>query len=128
VHPNRIVIRSVEQRGASRIVVVETELGDERIVHTLEVDEVTFAGIERAFHTHPFPRAQPEDDVLLFKSLDTPLATDKKLLGLQVVNQGSRHHLQVEASDADFRQMRRIFQDWEARFEKLRAASEGRKE
>jgi hypothetical protein len=128
VHPNRIVICSAERRGTSRFVVVETILADQRVVRTLEVDETTFAGLEIALHTHPFRRKRPEDDVVLFKSLDTPLATDQKYIGLQIVNQGSRHQLQIEASDADFQQMRGIFKDWEERFEKLRTASSSRHE
>jgi hypothetical protein len=106
---NPIVFRSAQRREHSLVVVVEEFVGPESIVHTLDLDAVTFDGIERALRAHPFRRKRPEDDVVLFKSLDTPLNTEKKYLGLEIVNRGSRRFLRIEASAADFSKMDRVF-------------------
>lgn len=65
----------------------------------------------------PFPRKEPENDVVLFKSLDTPLGTNQKYIGLEIVNRGSRRHLRIEASGEAFAAMKQIFESWCARME-----------
>ena len=118
--PNPIVIRSAQRRRGSGFVVIEEIVGKESITRSLKLDEATFQGIERAFHIHPFPRKLPENDVVLFKSLDTPWGTDQKYIGLQIVNQGSRMHVRAEASTAAFNAMKRIFESWCRRMESAR--------
>jgi hypothetical protein len=87
-------------------------VGQDSIVRLLDLDELTFLGIERAFHTHPFRRKRPEDDIVLFRSLNTPLGTDKVYFGLQIVNTGSRHYLEIEASPQAFAAMKEVFDSW----------------
>jgi hypothetical protein len=123
--PNPILIRSAQRRDGSRVVVVEETVGQKSIIRSLELDEKTFQGIERAFHLHPFPQKRPEDDVVLFKSLDTPSGTDQKYLGLEIVNQGSRRHLRIEASAEAFTAMKEIVESWVARMETARRATPG---
>src|SRR5258707_15039157 len=96
--PNPIVLRSAERRGSGHVLVLEETVGQESIVRTVEVDQLTFEGIQRVAQTHPFRRKRPEDNVVLFKSLDTPLGTDRKYLGFQVINTGSRHDIRIEVS------------------------------
>jgi hypothetical protein len=110
--PNPIVLRSAERRGTSCVLTVEETVGQQSIVRLLVLDELTFEGVQRAFQTHPFRRKRPEDDVVLFKSLDTPLGTERKFLGLQIVNNGSRHDLQIEASPEAFAAMKSVFDSW----------------
>jgi len=117
MQPNPVVMRSVERRETKGVVTVESVIGDDSVTYSFEVDEASFAGFERAFYMHPFRRKPSEDDVLLFKGLNTPLGTDQKFLDLQIVNRGSRHHLQIETSDEVFRSFKRVFDDWVARFE-----------
>src|SRR5688572_20420526 len=112
--PNPILIRSAQRRDGLRVVVLEEIVQQESITHSLELDEMTFQGIERAFQVHPFPRKQPRNDIVLFKSLDTPLGTDQKYVGLEIVNQGSRRYLRIEASPEAFTAMKRIFESWSA--------------
>lgn len=113
--PNPILIRSAQRSAGSRVVILEEVVGQKSITHSLELDELTFQGIERAFQMHPFPRKEPANDIVLFKSLDTPLETDQKYIGLEIVNQGSRRHLRIEASAEAFAAMKKIFESWSAR-------------
>src|SRR5262249_35335159 len=116
---NAIVIRSIERHGSSRLALLESIVGEESVFHSVELDAVTFVALERVFQTHPFRRKRPEDDVVLFKSLNTPLGTDNQHVGLLIVNHGSRHHyLQIEVLAAVFRRMKAVLQNWSARFDK----------
>jgi hypothetical protein len=121
--PNPIVFRSVERRSGPPVLIVEETIGPDTMVRSIELDELTFEGVQHAFQTHPFRRKRPENDIVLFTSLITPLDTDKKYLGLQIVNGGSRHHLRIEASPEVFAAVERVFRSWCARFEEARASS-----
>ena len=114
--PNPIIFRSAERRGSTRIVVLDELVGEENIVRSLELDELTFAGIERAFRNK-----RSEDDMVLFKSLNTPLETDKMYFGLQIVNSGSRHYLKIEASPQAFAAMKEVFDSWSDRMARRRS-------
>ena len=118
--PNPIIIRSVRRRGSACELVIEEHVEEECIVHTLDVDDATFAGFERALRTHPFKKKRPEDDVVLFKGLTTPLDTDTKFVDLQIINDGSRSDLRIEASDVAFSELEEVFRSWSARMDARR--------
>lgn len=118
--PNPIVIRSAQRRAGSCFIEIEEIVGQESITRSLDLDETTFQGIERAFHLHPFSRKLSENDVVLFKGLETPVDTDQKYLCLEIVNQGSRQHLRIEASVGAFAAMKSIFESWCRRMQTAR--------
>ncbi len=114
--PHPIIFRRLERRGDERFVLVEEVVRGESVSHTLRFDERTFAELERAFASHPFPAKAPTDDVVLFRSLKTPVGDSKKYFGLLIVNSGSRHHMKIEASEEAFDTMQAVFESWSARF------------
>jgi len=115
--PNPIVVRSAQRLEKLLVVEVEEFVGEESVVHALDLDDLTFDGIEQVLRTHPFRRKRPEDDVVLFTRLETPQDTDRRYLGLEIVNRGSRRFLRIEASAADFSKLETVFRSYRARLD-----------
>jgi len=107
-----IKFTALHRRGADRIVLVDEVAGDETIHHTLVFDELTFAGVERVFATHPFARKKKENDAVYFQSLDTPIGDTRKYFGLLIVNGRSRQHIKIEVSPDAFAAMKVVFDGW----------------
>jgi len=115
--PHPIIFRKLERRGSERLVFIEEVVAGETISHILRFDSRTFSELERVFAAHPFQKKKEADDMVLFQSLDTPFGDSQKYLGLLVVNNGSRRHMRIEASDEAFELMKAVFESWSARFE-----------
>ncbi|MEZ5277620.1 MAG: hypothetical protein R3F07_14670 [Opitutaceae bacterium] len=116
--PHPIIIRRFERREGENLVHVEEAVHGEAIYRELRLDEPTFIRIQQAVSLHPFPKKSPDEDVVLFRGVETQLGDPKKYLNLQVVNSGSRHHLKIEASEEAFASFSVVIRSWTERFEK----------
>ncbi len=114
--PHPIIVRKLERRGDQRLVHVDEVVRDETIARVLSFDERTFIELERVFSAHPFSKRSASDDIVLFRSLDTPLGEARKFLGFLIVNGGSRRHVKIEASEEAFGAMKTVLDSWSARF------------
>ena len=99
---------------------IQEEVVGATVTHMLKVDEETFTGIAQALATHPFPKKQKEDDMVLFRSLDTPLGSDEHFFGLTIVNSGSRHHLKIPIPPGSHDALLGVYKGWRERHEKSR--------
>ncbi len=114
--PHPVIFRKLERRGSECLVHVDEVVHDQTLSRTLQFDAPTFSRLEEVFSVHPFQKKPATDDVVLFRSLDTPLNDTKKYLGLMIVNSGSRHHLKIEASEEAFAAMQIVHDSWSRRF------------
>jgi hypothetical protein len=115
--PHPIIFRKLVRRGSERLVVIEEVVRGDTISRTLAFDERTFSELERVLTSHPFPKRPAVDDIVLFRSLETPQGDSQKYFGLLVVNGGSRRHTKISASDEVFVAMKAVFDSWSARIQ-----------
>ena len=109
------------RQGDDRIVELREEVGGQVLLHTLHLDEATFVGLERALAMHPFSKKKKEDDVLCFRSIETPIDDPRRFLGLTIVNSGSRHHMKIELTPESLTIFQNTFDAWKTRFEESRS-------
>ena len=114
--PHPVIIRELKRLGDDRLAFIDEVVREKVVSHTLKFDEETFYELERAFAIHPFPKKSAADNLVLFRSLDTPLEDSKKYLSLQIVNTGSRHTIRIEASEEAFSAMKKVHDSWCTRF------------
>jgi len=113
-------VKAVRQ-GGDRIVELREDVGGQALLHTLRLDEATFVALEQALATHPFPKKKKDDDVLCFRSIETPIDDRRRFLGLTIVNSGSRHHLKIELTPESLTIFQNAYDAWKTRFEESRS-------
>ena len=99
------------------------EVGGQALLHTLRLDEATFVALEQAMATHPFTKKMKEDDVLCFRSIETPVDDPRRFLGVTIVNSGSRHHMKIELTPESLTIFQNTFDAWKTRFEESRSGA-----
>jgi hypothetical protein len=97
-----LIFSTVRRQGSDRFVELREEVGGRVLLHTLSLDEATFVRLEQALAPRPFAKRKKEDDVLCFRSIETPTDDPRRFLGLTIVNIGSRRHLKIELTPESF--------------------------
>ncbi len=108
--------KALRQDG-DRIVELREKVGGQVLLHTLHLDEATFVGLEQALAMHPFAKKKKDDDVLCFRSIETPIDDPRRFLGLTIVNTGSRHHTRIELSPQSLAIFQNAYDAWNGRLE-----------
>jgi hypothetical protein len=117
-----LIISKAFRQDDDRTIELREDVAGQVLLHSLHLDEKTFASLEQALATHPFSKKRKEDDVLCFRSIETPIGDPKRYLGLTILNSGSRHHLKIELTPASVAIFQGVYDAWKARFEESRSS------
>ncbi len=116
-----LIFSTVRRQGSDRFVELREEVGGRVLLHTLSLDEATFVRLEQALAPRPFAKRKKEDDVLCFRSIETPTDDPRRFLGLTIVNIGSRRHLKIELTPESFAVFQTAYDAWKSRFNESRS-------
>jgi hypothetical protein len=103
-----LIISKAFRQDDDRTIELREDVAGQVLLHSLHLDEKTFA--------------RKEDDVLCFRSIETPIGDPKRYLGLTILNSGSRHHLKIELTPASVAIFQGVYDAWKARFEESRSS------